>query len=305
MPNPDPIYLSVSCENIGERPSGGLYRVRSFTKTSKGLVNRGDSFKKRSTNSIMSSGSTVTDQNDQALTERDQRSRTRSVASSQTSSVSGPYVTPSYFRLVILGSTGVGKTSLLRQFMTSEYMGVIENSGEAVWERSVSVLLDGEESTMEFTDTFDEEESLENMNFDGYVVVFSLTDRSSYNNAISTVHKLRNEQFIDRAIILVANKSDLVRKREVTANEARAVAMQYDCKYIETSAALNHQVDDLLVGSLSQIRLKLNIHTQENAPSHTSKKSKEKRNKTRRSLISKIFKKNSRKAKSCDNLFVL
>lgn len=129
MPNPDPIYLSVSCENIGERPSGGLYRVRSFTKTSKGLVNRGDSFKKRSTNSIMSSGSTVTDQNDQALTERDQRSRTRSVASSQTSSVSGPYVTPSYFRLVILGSTGVGKTSLLRQFMTSEYMGVIENSG--------------------------------------------------------------------------------------------------------------------------------------------------------------------------------
>lgn len=87
-----------------------------------------------------------------------------------------------------------------------------------MWERTVSVLLDGEESTMEFTDAFEEEESLENMNFDGYVVVFSLTDRSSYNNAISTVHKLRNELFIDRAIILVANKSDLVRKREVTAD---------------------------------------------------------------------------------------
>uniref|UniRef100_A0A0L8GQE1 Small monomeric GTPase n=2 Tax=Octopus bimaculoides TaxID=37653 RepID=A0A0L8GQE1_OCTBM len=245
MPNPDPIYLSVSCENIGDRPTGGLYRVRSFTKTPKGLVNRGDSFKKRSNNSVMSSGSTITDHNEQCGggSDRGTRSRTLSVASSQGSnSCSGSSTTaPTYFRQVILGASGVGKTSILRQFMTSEYMGVVENS-----------------------------------------------DMGS-----------------DRAVILVANKIDLVRKREVSSDEARSIAVNYDCKYVETSAALNHQIDDLLVGGLSQIRLKLNIHVQDNSQTLTNKKNKNRRTKTRRSLISKIFKKNSRKVKSCDNLFDL
>ena len=34
------------------------------------------------------------------------------------------------------------------------------------------------------------------------------------------------------------------------------MASSYDCKYAETSAALNHNVDELLVGILTQIRLK-------------------------------------------------
>lgn len=34
------------------------------------------------------------------------------------------------------------------------------------------------------------------------------------------------------------------------------LATSYNCKYIETSAALNHNVDELLAGVLSQIRLK-------------------------------------------------
>ncbi len=39
--------------------------------------------------------------------------------------------------------------------------------------------------------------------------------------------------------------------------DAKAVATSYDCKYTETSATLKHNVDELLVGILTQIRLKL------------------------------------------------
>ena len=39
-------------------------------------------------------------------------------------------------------------------------------------------------------------------------------------------------------------------------SEGRAAADGYDCKYIETSAALNHRVDELLVGIHKQIMLK-------------------------------------------------
>lgn len=35
------------------------------------------------------------------------------------------------------------------------------------------------------------------------------------------------------------------------------MARSYDCKFIETSVGINHNVDELLVGILTQIRLKL------------------------------------------------
>lgn len=39
--------------------------------------------------------------------------------------------------------------------------------------------------------------------------------------------------------------------------EGKAMATAYDCKFIETSVGINHNVDELLVGLLTQIRLKL------------------------------------------------
>lgn len=40
-------------------------------------------------------------------------------------------------------------------------------------------------------------------------------------------------------------------------SEGKAIATQFDCKFIETSVGINHNVDELLVGILTQIRLKL------------------------------------------------
>ena len=39
--------------------------------------------------------------------------------------------------------------------------------------------------------------------------------------------------------------------------DARSLAKSYDCKYVEVSAALDHNVDTLLVGIVQQIRLKV------------------------------------------------
>jgi Rad/Gem-related GTP binding protein 1 len=44
----------------------------------------------------------------------------------------------------------------------------------------------------------------------------------------------------------------------VLISEARHLAITHDCKYIETSATLDHHVNELLVGILTQIKLKLN-----------------------------------------------
>ncbi|GIY14514.1 GTP-binding protein REM 1 [Caerostris extrusa] len=61
---------------------------------------------------------------------------------------------------------------------------------------------------------------------------------------------------VPKVYILVANKIDLVRCRAITAEEGRSIADKYDVKYIETSVGFNHNVDELLVGIVTQTRLK-------------------------------------------------
>lgn len=137
---------------------------------------------------------------------------------------------------------------------------------------------------------------------------------------------------------MVANKADLVRSKAVSTEEGKSVATAYDCKFIETSVGINHNVDELLVGILTQIRLKL--ENPERSRDLFRKRSSSKKNLNRnkspasgaetpgdavssaqnspkkyrgsrtsaslkvRSLLGKVWARDS-KSKSCENLHVL
>lgn len=302
MPSTNKVHLSSSYTDLEKEKENedALRRVRSFKTTSKGaLVNRGDSFKRKSQKDRLllnapsprlDNGNSVQNNNQQVtvtLTDK---------------SYNPPY------RVVMLGPGGVGKTSLTHQFMTSEYIGPTDNTSiDREEEKIITVQLDGEESTISFIDPEDDEVDLDETQVDAYIVVFSSNDRNSFEVAVDTLHQLREELASDKAIILVANKIDLARKRKIDIEEARSTALKFDCKYAETSAALNHHVDELLAGILSQIRLKQNPElAQETTELHT-KKHKEKKGsfKVAKGLLNKLFRKNSKRDKSCENLYEL
>ena len=50
---------------------------------------------------------------------------------------------------------------------------------------------------------------------DAYVVVYSVEDRNSFETAIDRLFEIRQEDGREVALILVANKTDLVRTRVV------------------------------------------------------------------------------------------
>ncbi|KAG8237089.1 hypothetical protein J437_LFUL017367 [Ladona fulva] len=273
------------------------YRLRHFSITGKGVVhNRGDSLKSRrsrSNNSVASSNSSHSTEflggafgGICSYPGSARNSAEASLASSRGSSASGvaigpvplggstgtvPGVEPSAepgtsalpYRVVMLGASGVGKTSLVSQFMTSEYMHAYDTSlDEEFGEKSVSVLLDGEESELTFIDHPSSEMSPENCistyEAHAYVVVYSTSDKSSASVAEETLQCLwKSASVSTRAVILVGNKTDLVRSRVVSTEEGKSMATSYDCKFIETSVGIQHNVDELLVGILTQIRLKL------------------------------------------------
>lgn len=78
-------------------------------------------------------------------------------------------------------------------------------------------------------------------------------------------------------------------------SEAKAVAITYGCKFIETSVVLNVNVDELLVGIVKQLRLRGADHPGgDDKLTGCASSSK--------SLLNKIFKKESM-SKSCENLY--
>jgi Rad/Gem-related GTP binding protein 1 len=52
---------------------------------------------------------------------------------------------------------------------------------------------------------------------DAYLVVFSVNDRSTFEMAVETLYQIRHELCSQKAVILVANKIDIVRKRVISS----------------------------------------------------------------------------------------
>ncbi|KAJ3593521.1 hypothetical protein NHX12_005855 [Muraenolepis orangiensis] len=146
---------------------------------------------------------------------------------------------------------------------------------------------------------------------DAYIIVYSVTDRSSFEKASELRIQLRRaRQSEDIPIILVGNKSDLVRSREVAKDEGSACAVVFDCKFIETSASLHHNVLDLFQGIVRQVRLRRDTK-EDNARRMASCKRRESiSKKARRFLGRMVARKNKKmafrqKSKSCHDLSVL
>ncbi|XP_066960130.1 uncharacterized protein [Macrobrachium rosenbergii] len=212
------------------------------------------------------------------------------------------------YRVVLLGESGVGKSSLVTQFMTSEYINTYDASlDDEFGEKSVSVLLDGEESEVIFIDHPAIEMSVENCltTYDPHacVVVYSITDKGSFKKAEDTLNYLWRENYTkDKAVIVVGNKVDLARSRIVTSDEGKSLASCHDSKFIETSSGIQHNVDELLVGIVKQVRLRLAAHRKRMKKMSASKTSLSLH--AAKELLSKMCLLDS-KSKSCENLHVL
>ncbi|XP_067381077.1 ras-like protein family member 11A-like isoform X1 [Channa argus] len=143
-------------------------------------------------------------------------------------------------KIVVLGASNVGKTALIVRFLTKRFIGDYEANTGALYSRKVT--LDGEEVSLQIQDTpcvalQDDAEGLycqEQINrsiywADGYVLVFSITDHNSYQTIQPLYqHVRRIHPSGNIPVILVGNKSDLLRARQVPADEGETLAASLD-----------------------------------------------------------------------------
>ncbi|KAH7732216.1 Rab8 [Aphelenchoides avenae] len=79
---------------------------------------------------------------------------------------------------------------------------------------------------------------------DALLLVFDVTNRTSFENIRNWLAQVREYAKDSVQIILVGNKTDLSSQRKVKADEARQLAVAYNINYMETSAKTGHNVQE-------------------------------------------------------------
>jgi len=150
-------------------------------------------------------------------------------------------------KLVMLGETATGKTSLATRFAKKVFYEWQESTIGAAY--STGTTPDGS-CTFEIWDTAGQERyhSLAPMYYRGAkaaAVVYDITSRSSYERAKEWVAELRRDGPALIVIALAGNKADLSSKREVPEDEAKSYAESAGILFMETSAKSGFSVEAL------------------------------------------------------------
>lgn len=154
-------------------------------------------------------------------------------------------------KLILLGDTSVGKTSLALRFSADEFQPYSESTIGASFSEP-TMIIDKTKITFNIWDTAGQEKyhALASMYYRGAsaaIVVFDISRPSSFLTLQRWVNELKEKGPGDIVIVVCGNKVDLETSgdRQVSREEAEGYATQIGACYMETSARDNTNVKEL------------------------------------------------------------
>ncbi|KAJ1848317.1 Ras GTPase, partial [Coemansia sp. RSA 2703] len=153
------------------------------------------------------------------------------------------------YKVVMLGSGGVGKSMLTTRFIngnfTEDYDPTIEDSYRKQCE------VDDMTCVLDVLDTAGQEEYIALRDYhirsgNCFVIVYSILSKATLNEAEAIANKIfQTKNTYDVPIVLVGNKCDCASSRKVTPEEGREVAKRIKSGFYEASAKEGIKVDDI------------------------------------------------------------
>jgi len=155
------------------------------------------------------------------------------------------------FKLVLLGESAVGKSSLVLRFVKGQFHEYQESTIGAAF-LTQTICLDDTTVKFEIWDTAGQERyhSLAPMYYRGAqaaIVVYDITNQESFAKAKNWVKELQRQASPNIVIALAGNKADLAAKRVVEYEEAQAYAEDNGLLFMETSAKSSMNVNDIFL----------------------------------------------------------
>lgn len=161
------------------------------------------------------------------------------------------------FKLVLLGESAVGKSSLVLRFVKGQFHEYQESTiGAAFLTQTICL----EDTTVKFEiwDTAGQERyhSLAPMYYRGAqaaIVVYDITNQDTFGRAKTWVKELQRQASPNIVIALAGNKTDLSNKRLVEYEEAHTYAEENGLLFMETSAKTAVNVNDIFLAIATKL----------------------------------------------------
>jgi small GTP-binding protein len=153
---------------------------------------------------------------------------------------------PVSYKIVVLGSSGVGKTSIVQRLLSGSFQ---QEGGPTCGAdfHSFEFEVDGQTAKLQIWDTAGQERfraisKAYFRNAVGAVLVFDLTDPQSFEDLAEWLHDLETLATPNAYVLLAANKKDLESERKVGSEEVKMFAERHHLEVLETSAASGENV---------------------------------------------------------------
>jgi Ras-related protein Rab-21 len=153
------------------------------------------------------------------------------------------------FKVVTLGEGRVGKTSLTLKFVRDTFADNQESTLKANF-LTKDLNLDGVPVRLNIWDTAGQEKfrSIASNYYrqaKGALIVYDITDKSSFARVVEWVKELNQQGEPDICIAIVGNKCDRESERQITKQEATEYARRIGALHLNTSAKTGKNVEEV------------------------------------------------------------
>ena len=149
-------------------------------------------------------------------------------------------------KLLVLGDSNVGKSNFIIRFIENKFAeDYVSTTGLDL--KSSNIEIKGKKIRVQIWDTAGQEKykSITKNLFlkvQGVLAIFDITNSTSFENLKIWVKTVKEECGSHMPIVIVGNKTDLEKQREVDKDEAISYAKNEKVEYIETSSKLGENV---------------------------------------------------------------
>uniref|UniRef100_A0A0N5BGY2 Ras-related protein Rab-39B n=1 Tax=Strongyloides papillosus TaxID=174720 RepID=A0A0N5BGY2_STREA len=157
------------------------------------------------------------------------------------------------FRIILIGDSTVGKSSLLKYFSDGRFAEISDPTVGVDFYTRIVTLENGLRIKLQLWDTAGQEKfkSITRSyyrNSVGVIIAYDIQQRQSFENVEKWLVEAQDNvggPFPDNCVFqLVGHKSDLHSQREVMYEEGSCFAKYHDMKFIETSACTGENVEE-------------------------------------------------------------
>jgi small GTP-binding protein len=144
------------------------------------------------------------------------------------------------FKIVVLGSSGVGKSAIVRRLVDGTFTAESQSTVGVEFKPFI-IPVDGQSVKLQIWDTAGQErfKSVSRAYFRnavGAVLVYDITSDSTFDDLGNWLNDLQQLCNPNAYILLIGNKTDLEGERRVGTEQARDFAERNKLEYLETSA---------------------------------------------------------------------